>query len=409
MDARRCNLRARTTLAVIALALAAPTGIARAEDASELPPAPVDGVVEQPAGEVPEVSTDVPAATEPVAEPAQPVAEPSQPVADPSQPVADPSQPVADPSEPAGTKQRATDTSPPSDPLKREHQPAAPPRPADSQPPPADPPGAVPALAPGSASGPPAAVALRPLRPRHARSGGRGPRKHVGVLLRHVNQGIRNLQRELAAGRVPPERSLRDLRKNVEELVPAVDALERHRVPGPGVPGGQARFERGLRRAVAGAVVLVAALVRSGADTAESERLLGVLRRFAGISAGERSPERQGAAHAAPSAAAHLAAYTQAAARSHGSRGSSQSKAPPSVAIAGRLLRADLPPDPLSPASIARLAPSAPGGSSNIWLAAVALLLAVAASGSFTSMIMSRWDVRPAGSLRPPSPGGRRR
>jgi hypothetical protein len=227
------------------------------------------------------------------------------------------------------------------------------------------------------------------------------------VLLRHVNEGIRNLNRDLAGGHSPSEGSLRDLRHNVEELVPAVDALERHSATGQSVPGGRARFERGLRRALAGAVVLVAALVRSDADTAESERLLGLLRRFAGISPGARGPDRPGAANAAPGAAAHPAAYTQAAARSRGSRSRSTSKARRSLTVAP-LPGAELSSDPLSPARIARSTPAPPGGWSAAWLAAVALLLAVAASGSFTSMIMSRWDLRAAGFLRRPVPGGRR-
>ncbi len=202
---------------------------------------------------------------------------------------------------------------------------------------------------------------------------------------------IRNMNRELAAGRVPSQSSLHNLRKNVEELVPAVDALERHKVSGTGVPGGRARFERGLRRAVAGAVVLVAALVRSGADMTESERLLGLLRRLAGIARGARATERPGAAYAAPGAAAQQVAYTHAATDSHHSQTSSPSDVRPSVTIAPRQLAADLPPDLLSPARIARLATAAPRRSSSGWLAAAALLLTVAASGSFASIAMSRW------------------
>jgi hypothetical protein len=221
-------------------------------------------------------------------------------------------------------------------------------------------------------------------------------------MLRHVDEGIRNVNRQLAAGQMPSESSLHDLRQNVEELVPAVDALERHRVSGTGVPGGRARFERGLRRTVAAAVVLVAALVRSGADTAESERLLGILRRFAGISRGVRATERPGAAYAAPGAAARLAAYTHGVTYSHGSGSSfrpgrgAPSVARPSVNIAARQLAADIPPDPLSPARIARLATSASSGSSSGWLAAAALLLTVAASGSFASIAMSRWGGSPS-------------
>jgi hypothetical protein len=124
------------------------------------------------------------------------------------------------------------------------------------------------------------------------------------------------------------------LRQNVEELVPAVDALERHRVSDTGVPGGRVRFERGLRRAVAGAVVLVAALVRSGADTAESERLLGPLRRFAGTARGARATERPGAAYAAPGAAAQQVAYTHA-----GTLGAPSSGGAPSTRRARDLTR----------------------------------------------------------------------
>jgi hypothetical protein len=423
MDARRCNLRARTTLAVIVLALAGPTGTARAEGASEPPAAPVVGVAEQAAGEVQEPSAAVPAQTDPAAAeqgavtlPQDPVAEPNDPVAEPNDPVAEPIQPAessepgAGPGDPAGAEQPAPDKPRPADdPLQRDADPAAPRPPATSQPP-ADPPDAVRTLAPGGALGAPAGSAPTPLtRPRHDRSGGRGPRTHVGVLLRRVNEGIGNLNRELAAGRVPSDGSLRDLRHNVEELAPTVDALERQRAAVPGVPGGRARFERGLRRAIAGAVVLVGALVRSGADTAESERLLGLLRRFAGITPGARGTDRPGAAHAAPGAAAHLVAYTQGRARSYGSPSRSPSKARRAVAIPGRLLAAELPPDPLSPERIARLTPSAPGGSSSGWLAAAALLLAVAASASFASMTMIRWDLRPAGFLRRPTPSGRRR
>jgi hypothetical protein len=233
MHAPRCNLLARPTLAVIAFALAVPAGTARAQEASEPPAAPVDGVVDQATGEG---------------------------------------------LDPAG--------------------------------------------------------------------GGQNAVVHTGVLVRNVNEGIRSVSRKLASGRVLWEGSLRDLRQDVEELVPAVDALERHRVVGPGVPGGQARFERAVRRAVAGAAVLVAAFVRSGGGTAESERLLGLLRRFAGISPGADGPDRPGAAYAAPGAAAHLAAYTQAATQS-----------------------------------------------SSGWLAAAALLLTVVASGSFASIVMRRWDL----------------
>jgi hypothetical protein len=410
MHAQRCNLLARTALAVIVLALAVPAGAAGATGVPEPSPAPVGGVVEQGAVMPPQEAVAAP--SEPVVAPSEPVVAPSQPIAAPSEPVPVPSEPVAAPSEPAAAPNEplpapSNPVALPRDPRAAPRAPVAAPRErmaapsesvADPTQPVADPSNdAVPALAPGATPAAPADVAPKaPIPPRHDRSGRRGLRTHVRVLLRHVNEGIRNVNRQLAAGRVPSESSLRDLRKNVEELVPAVDALERHRAAGPSVPGGRARLERGLRRAVAGAVVLVVALVRSGADTAESERLLGLLRRLAGISPSAGSPDRPGAAYAAPGAAAQPVAYTQPATYSHSSRTSSPSDARTSVTIADPELAADLPPDPLNPARIARLATSAPGGSSSGWLAAAALLLTVAASGSFASIAMSRWGGSPA-------------
>jgi hypothetical protein len=370
MHAQRCNLTARTVLAIIVFALAVPAGAARATGLPEPPPAPLGGAVEQGAAIPRQEAVAVP--SEPVAAPSEPAAAPSEPAARPSQPVGAPSEPVSGPSEPV---------SGPSEPVAVPSQPVADPS-TD----------AVPALAPGATPAPRAEVAPNPPNPPREYPDGRlGPRTHVRMLLRHVNEGIRNVNRELAAGRAPSQRSLHNLGQNVEELVPAVDALERHKVSGTGVPGGRARFERGLRRAVAGAVVLVAALVRSGADTTESERLLGLLRRLAGTARGARATERPGAAYAAPGAAAQQVAYTHAATASHHSQTSSPSDARPSVTIAPRQLAADLPPDPLSPARIARLATAAPRKSSSGWLAAAALLLTVAASGSFASIAMSRW------------------
>ena len=98
------------------------------------------------------------------------------------------------------------------------------------------------------------------------------------MLLRRVKERMRRLTSELNAGKTPVDSSLRELRQDIEELAPALGALQRHVAARVSHQLDTVTVERRLRWVLRRTAVLIAALARSGVDTAELLRLLSCLR-----------------------------------------------------------------------------------------------------------------------------------
>ena len=126
----------------------------------------------------------------------------------------------------------------------------------------------------------------------------------VDVLLRRVKERMRRVTSELDAGKTPADSSLRELRQDVEELAPALGAIQRRAAAHVSHELDTVAVERRLRWVLRRTAVLITALARSGVDTAESSRLLIVLERFATASATGPAPRRAGSSHPGRGAAA---------------------------------------------------------------------------------------------------------
>jgi hypothetical protein len=196
---------------------------------------------------------------------------------------------------------------------------------------------------------------------------------------------MKRVESELRAGRAPARRSLRALRRNVQELAPAVLALERRLASHPSHALGTGGVERRLRRAFAGAAALVAALARSGVDTPESSRLVRALERFAGRAA-------RGGAPVTASATGEGRAYTHPAAASTQSWSEIASEDRYHAAVVSRP-RPDRLAAPQPASLMQRVAPAASAHFSTLGLAGLAMLLALAVSASLSSFLLSGWGL----------------
>jgi hypothetical protein len=394
MDATHGSLRSRTVMILVACAFALPVGQARAATPAEPPPEPVEEVREQQQLAVPDPSALPAPASEPVVVPQDPApvvidggAELDADEAEAPELLAQPagereSAPPAEP-DPVPAPERVNTTLPPTD------VPAQVP-----EPPPLEAP--KPGTRVGPSPGPP---------PRSAATADPGPRllAKVDVLLRRVEERMRRLTSELDAGKTPADSSLRELRQDVEELAPAVVALQRRAAARASHELDTVGVERRLRRVLRRTAVLVAALARSGVDTAESSRLLIVLERFATASATGPAPRHAGSSHPGAAAADAQLAYTRTSATFPQSWSGILSQDPyPAATVSWP--RRDASPA-LDGDSLTQLAGSAASTHfSALSLAALALLLGLAVSGSLSALVLSSWEPRTSTTASAPSP-----
>jgi hypothetical protein len=399
-------------MVLLACAFALPAGLARADTPPELPPEPSALIIEQQQEAAPEPSAPAAIPPEPVVEPqdpppaviadgggAQPGAEAPEPE---PQPAAEPApQPGAEPTpQPARQQERAP---------QAEMGQAPAPGPATTPPAPEDVPNPIQAPAPPEAPDPQARVApSQAPQTRDKAITDRGPRlvDEVDVRLRRVEHSIERVKSQLDAGKAPPGSSLRALRKNVEELAPAVVALERHMASHSSPELDTGGVGRRLRRALAGAAALVSALARSGVDTPESGRLVSVLERFAGAAATVWIPGRTGAGHATP-AVLPQPAYTHPAAAS-GQSWSGLAGQDPSPAATASWPRRERPVAGGS-RTLTQLGGRAAPTNFSLGLAALALLLALAVSASLSSFLLSGWGFETTATAPVPRRGSVRR
>ena len=229
----------------------------------------------------------------------------------------------------------------------------------------------------------------------------------VDVLLRRVKERMRRVTSELDAGKTPADSSLRELRQDVEELAPALGALQRRAAARVSHELDTVALERRLRWVLRRTAVLITALARSGVDTAESSRLLIVLERFATASATGPAPRRAGSSHPGAAAADPQLAYTRTSATSPQSWSgilSHESYPAATVSWPGR----DAPPT-LDGDRVTHLIGSAASTHvSVVSLAALALMIGLAVSASLSALLLSSWDVRTstAPARRAPRTGG---
>ena len=420
MDATHGSLRSRTVMVLVACAVALPVGQARAATLSDPPPEPVAEVPEQQQA-APDPSALPAPASEPVVEPQDPAPVVIDGGAELDADDAEPTELLAQPG-------RERESAPPAEP-----DPVPAPEPVNTTLPPTDVPAQVPEPPPLEAPKPGTQVGPSPgPPPRNAATTDRGLRllAKVDVLLRRVEERMRRVKSELDAGKTPADSSLRELRQDVQELAPAVVALQRraaararHELDTVGVEGL-------LRRVLRRAAVLIAALARSGVDTDESSRLLIVLQRFATASATGPTPRHAGSSHPGAAAADAQLAYTRTSATSPQSWSGILSEDPyPAATVTWP--RRDAPPA-LDGDSLTQLAGSAASshfGSavsshfSAVGLAALALLLGLGVSASLSALLLSSWDPttsttasapppprtrgrRPSSAGRPPRTGG---
>jgi hypothetical protein len=394
-------------MVLLACAFALPAGYARADTPPELPPEASGRILEHP--EQPTTpDRSVPAAVPPeeVVAP-QEVVEPQEAVE--THEVVEPQDPASDVTAEGGGAQ--PDAPQPALQAERDPQtepgtapaPDAAPDTASTPPPAADVPNRIPApVAPAQVPDPQAGVGPIPapaLGKEETAHPGSRLLAEIDTRLRRVKRRVSRVKSEVDAGRAPADSSLRALRHDVAGLALAVAQLERHIASHPSHELDTARVERGLQRARAAAAALVAALARMGVDTLESGRLTSVLERFAGGSATVRVQGRARAGHGAPGPAGAAdpadpqLAYTHSAAASAQSRSGIARENPDPAATAGwprRLWRLAT-----GPASLAQLAatPAASTAFSTLGLAALALLLALAASASLSSFLLSGWGL----------------
>ena len=398
MDATHGSLRSRTVMVLVACAFALPVGQARADTLAEPPPGPVAGVPEQPQQAAPEPSALPAPASEPLVQPQ----DPAPVVIDGGAEVdADDAEAPELTAEPAPERESAPQAEP---------DPVAAPEPVNTTLPPTD--------VPAQVSEPPALESPKPGTrvgpspgppPRNAATTDRGLRllAKVDVLLRRVKERMRRLTSELDAGKTPADSSLRELRQDVEELAPALGALQRRAAARVSHELDTVAVERRLRWVLRRTAVLIAALARSGVDTAESSRLLIVLERFATASATGPAPRRAGSSHPGAAAADAELAYTRTSATSPQSWSGILSHESYPAATVSWPAR-DAPPT-LDGDRVTQLIGSAASTHvSVVSLAALALMIGLAVSASLSALLLSSWDVRtstpPAG--RAPRTGG---
>jgi hypothetical protein len=385
MDATHGSLRSRTIMVLVACAFALPVGQARADTLAEPAPAPVAGVPEQP----------------------------QQAAPDPSALPAPASEPVVDPHEPApvgidgGAGLEAYDAEAPEVPAEPDPVPA--PEPVNTTLPSTDVPAQVSEPPPLEAPNPGTRVGPSPgppLRNAATTDPGLRPVAKVDALLRRVEERMRRLTSELDAGKTPADSSLRKLRQDVEELAPAVGALQRRAAAPVSYELDTVAVERRLRRVLRRTAVLIAALARSGVDTTESSRLLIVLERFATASATGPASRRAGSSHSRAAAPDPQLAYTRTSATSPRSWSgilSHESYPAATVSWPGR----DAPPALDGDSATQLVASAASTHLSVVTLAALALLIGLAVSASLSALLLSSWDVRT--STTPAAPSRRRR
>jgi hypothetical protein len=413
MDATHGSLRSRTVMVLVACAFALPVGQARAATLSDPPPEPVAEVLEQQQQAAPDPSALPAPASEPVVEPQDPAPVVIDGGSELDADHAEATELLAQPA-------RERESAPPAEP-----DPVPAPEPVNTTAPPTDVPAQVPeppalgAPEPGTRLGPSPGPP-----PRNAVTADPGLRllAKVDVLLRRVEERMRRVKAELDAGKTPADSSLRELRQDVEELAPAVVALQRRAAARARHELDTVGVERRLRRVLGRAAVLIAALARSGVYTAESSRLLIVLERLATASATGPAPRHAGSSHPGPAAADAQLAYTRTSATSPQSWSGILSEDPDAGAtVTGP--RRDVPPA-LDGDSLTQLVGSAASSHfSAASLAALALLLGLAVSASLSALLMSSWDPttsttasappprstrgrRPSPAGRPPRTGG---
>jgi hypothetical protein len=408
MEVRRRILR---SLAVIALpcALALSAGQARADT----PPEPLQPALEQQPQAIPD-----PLQPQAIPDPLAPTGPPPESVVAPEAgppvmpdggdaalggetPQAGP-EPGGGP-EPTGGPEQQPAGQPDQPPQPHSH-PAPAPGQASAPPPPTGLPNSISVPTPGDAPDPPPWVRTRPAPPPRGHAKAEPESRllsRVDIRLQRVEESMRRVKRELDAGRTPADRSLRELRRNVAALAPALGALERNVAARTSSELDIEGVQRRLRRVLARAAVLAAALARAKIDTPESARLVRVLDRFTGVASTEPVPSGPSPSHVGRGA-------VDASANSHARPAYTHAGAPPAQLgseVAGK--------DPYQAVTFSRLvrhqsaAPSTRsvmtvGGSgaasdvSALSLAAVALLVAVALSGSLSSVVISDWCVNPS-------------
>lgn len=396
MDARRGSLRARTVMVLLACACALPAGQARADTLAEPPPGPVAGVPEQPQQAAPDPSALPAPASEPLVEPQD-----SAPVVidGGAELDADDAEAPELPAEPARERESAPPAEPDPDPVPA-------PEPVNTTLPPTDVPAEVSEPPPLDAPEPGTRVGPSPgPPPRNAATTDTGMRllAKVHVLLRRVEERMRRLTSELDAGKTPADSSLRELRQDVEELAPAVGALQRRAAASVRQELDTVGVEQRLRRVLRQTAVLIAALARSGVGTAESSRLLIVLERFATASATGPAPRHAASSHPGAAAADAQLAYTRTSATSPQSWSGILSQEPfPAATVSWP--RREAPPA-LDGDRVTQLVGSAASTHfSAVRLAALALLLGLAVSASLSALLLSSWDLRTSTTPSAPSP-----
>jgi hypothetical protein len=402
MDVTRGTLRS-LALIVLPCALALPTGQARADTPPEPPQPTVEQLPQATVEELPQAAPDPLAPTGPSPESVVAPEAPGAPVtsdggdsevSETPQAGLEPAggSETADGAETAGSEQRQ-----PEQPPQQQSRPA--PVPASVPPPPIGLPSSIAVPAPAGVPDPPARVRTKPAPPPRG-EGKADPKSRllsrVDTRLRRVEQSMRRVNGELDAGRTPGDRSLRELRRNVDALTPALGALERHAAPDTSVEVGIEGVKRRLRRVLAGAAALVAGLARSGVDTPESARLLTALDRLTAVASTEPVPSgpsptgvERGTVDTSTNSGPERA-YTHAGAPPAQSWSEIASQDSYPGATSGRPAREQS--EAPSPQSLMRAGDSpATSDFSTLSLAAVALLVAVALSGSLASLAMTDW------------------
>lgn len=394
MDATHGSLRSRTLLVLVACAFALPVGQARAATLADPPPEPVAEVPEQQQQAAPDPSALPAPAPEPVVEPQNPA-----PVV-----IDDGAELDADDAE--ATELLAQPAREPESALPAEPDPVPAPEPVNATLPPTDVPAQVPEPPPLEAPKPGPRLGPSPgPPPRDAATTDPGLRllAKVDLLLRRVEERMRRVKSELDAGRTPADSSLRELRQDVEELTPAVVALQRRAAARARHELDTVGVERRLRRVLRRVAVLIAALARSGVDTAESSRLLIVLERFATASATGPAPRHAGSSHPGAAPADAQLAYTRTSATSPQSWSGILNEDPyPAATVTWP--RRDAP-SALDGDRLTQLVGSAASSHfSAVSLAALALLIGLGVSASLSALLLRSWDPRTSTTASAPPP-----